>query len=115
MKEDFKQIWDEYPSAVTITDDSAIIIYMNKKSISTFENEGGEKLIGQSLFDCHNPNSNLIIRQILDTGIPNTYTIEKRGAKKLIYQSPWFIEGKVAGLIELSIVLPENMPHFIRG
>ena len=84
MKEDFRKIWNEFPSAVTITDENAIIFYMNKKSISTFEKDGGEKLIGQSLFDCHNPDSNIIIRRILATGEPNTYTIEKKGQKKFL-------------------------------
>jgi transcriptional regulator with PAS, ATPase and Fis domain len=112
--EDFKKIWDEYPSAVTITDSHSKIIYLNKKAISTFENEGGEKLLGQNLFECHNANSNLIIKQILESGIPNTYTIMKRGKKKLIHQSPWFMDNHVAGLIELSIELPEEMTHFNR-
>jgi len=114
MINNFQEIWDEFPSAVTITDSDAKIIYMNKKSIETFANDGGEKLIGESLFGCHNPASNEIIRNILATGNPNTYTIEKKGKKKLIYQTPWFRDGIVAGLIELSIVLPENLPHFNR-
>ena len=48
------------------------------------------------------------------TGIPNSYTIEKKGIKKLIHQSPWFEDGKPAGLIEISIEIPFELPHFIR-
>ncbi len=44
----------------------------------------------------------------------NVYTIEKHGKKKLIYQTPWYRDGKYAGFIELSLVIPEEMPHFIR-
>ena len=45
----------------------------------------------------------------------NAYTIEKAGVKKLIYQAPWFHDGGVfGGLVELSMVIPMEMPHFIR-
>lgn len=115
MHENFQRIWDDFPSAVTITDLDSKVIYMNKKSIQTFEKDGGANLIGKSIIDCHKPESNLIIERMLTTGESNTYTIEKNGLKKLIHQSPWFLDGKVGGLIELSIILPEKMEHFVRG
>ena len=46
---------------------------------------------------------------------PNIYTIEKKGIKKLIYQAPWFQDGQLAGLVELSLEIPFDMPHFLRG
>jgi hypothetical protein len=51
---------------------------------------------------------------MLKTGLPNVYTIQKGGVKKLIYQSPWFIGGNYAGFVELSLPIPEQMPHFNR-
>ncbi|MCK9208060.1 MAG: PAS domain-containing protein [Salinivirgaceae bacterium] len=107
--------FDEYPSAVTVCNEHAQIVYMNQKATATFEKWGGKALIGQSLYDCHNPKSVAKIKEILATGKPNTYTIEKNGLKKLIHQSPWFHGGKLAGLIEISIELPAEMPHFIRS
>jgi hypothetical protein len=48
-------------------------------------------------------------------GAANIYTIQKKGRKKLICQVPWFQQdGSVGGLVELSIPLPEEMPHFNR-
>jgi len=44
----------------------------------------------------------------------NTYTVEKRGIKKLIYQTPWFVDGKINGLVELSMEIPVEMAHFKR-
>jgi transcriptional regulator with PAS, ATPase and Fis domain len=104
----------ELPSAITITDKDGIIVYMNNKSVETFANDGGRGLIGQNLLDCHNENSNHIIKNITDSKQPNVYTIEKKGIKKLIYQSPYFNDGVFAGLVEISIVLPDDMPHFNR-
>ena len=104
----------ELPVAITVCDMDAIILYMNDKSTSTFSQRGGEELIGKSLYDCHSAYSAAIIRDLLANGRSNTYTVEKNGVKKLICQTPWYQARKLAGLVELSIVLPENMPHFIR-
>lgn len=44
----------------------------------------------------------------------NTYTIEKDGQKKLIYQGPWFRDGEYSGIVELTFDLPEQMKHIVR-
>ena len=107
-------ILKELPYAITVCDKAGIIIYMNEKSITTFQ-KGEESLIGKSLFDCHNPQSKEKIHELLLTGTPNSYTISKNGVRKLIYQSPWYKNSEIAGLIELSMVIPEQMPHYDRG
>lgn len=98
--------------AVTVCDKNGIIIYMNEKSRITFEKHGS--LIGKSLLDCHNERSIGIIRNLLATGGTNSYTIEKNGQKKMIYQTAWKQDGEVSGLVEISMVIPEEMPHYIR-
>ena len=40
---------------------------------------------------------------------------DKGGLKKMIYQTAWKEDGKVAGLVEISMVIPEAMPHYDRG
>lgn len=104
----------EFPSAVTVCDLNFDILYMNDKSLATFEKWGGEKLVGKNLFNCHKTSSQEKMKEIIATGIANSYTILKNGQKKLIHQSPWYKDGKIAGLIEISIVLPDEMPHFVR-
>lgn len=104
----------EFPGAVTVSDIDGNIIEMNDKACKTFENNGGKNLIGSSLFDCHMEESNKKIRELLAGGEPNVYTIEKNGVKKLIFQTPWFTENKIMGVVELSLEIPFEMPHFIR-
>ena len=106
--------YEELDAAVTICDLNGKIIEINRKAANTFQKWGGKKLIGKSIFACHNPNSQKIISQLMAENKSNTYTIEKDGIKKLIFQSPWYREGEVAGLVELSIPLPKEMPHFVR-
>ncbi|KAF5037314.1 hypothetical protein DSECCO2_565900 [anaerobic digester metagenome] len=106
--------YDELPFAITVSDKEGNIIYMNNRSADTFEKYGGHALLGKSLFGCHPQQATDKIMEMLQSHETNAYTIEKNGLKKLIYQSPWYENGEFAGLIELSLVLPENMPHFVR-
>ncbi len=102
----------ELNCAVTVCDKQANIIYMNDKSRATFTGRGD--LIGKNLKDCHKEASWQKIQNLLDTGETNTYTIDKQGVKKMIYQTPWYSDGEIAGLVELSFVIPAEMPHFVR-
>ena len=87
---------------------------MNPRAQETFARYGGRELIGQSLFGCHGEPASEKIRQMLQSGTGNAYTIEKGGQKKMIWQTPWFVDGVCAGLVELSLVIPGEMPHFVR-
>jgi transcriptional regulator with PAS, ATPase and Fis domain len=104
----------EFPGAIIVCNPQGIILEMNDQAIKTFQDDGGEKLIGTSLLDCHPEPSRSKVKQMLDTKRPNIYTIEKRGVKKLIYQMPWHTKGKYSGFVELSLEIPFEIPHFIR-
>lgn len=106
---------DGLEAAITVSDISGKIIYMNGKSAKTFAKQGGKSLVGTNLSECHKPESWQKILRILDSGKANCYTIEKEGIKKMIYQAPWYENGSVAGLVELSLEIPSTMDHFIRN
>ncbi len=106
--------WKEIPAAVTVTNAEGIIIDMNQKAAATFKKSGGEALIGRQLLDCHSVQSQEKIRQLTQDTQANIYTIEEKGVKKLIYQTPYFENGNYAGLVEISFELPEEVSHFIR-
>ena len=105
----------EFPAAITVCDTGGIIIDMNEKAAEVFKDDGGFDLIGKNLFDCHSDESNEKIKQIMSEPKPNVYTIEKHGKKKMIYQSPWFENGEMKGLVELSIEIPFEIPNFTRS
>jgi len=104
----------EFPSAITVCNTEGTIIEMNNESAETFKKDGGSNLIGQSLIDCHPEPSKSKLKDMLKTHSKNVYTIEKNGKKKLIFQSPWFKNGKYMGFVEISQEIPFEMPHFIR-
>ena len=105
----------EFPAAVTICDPEGIILEMNDKAASNFTKGGGLALIGKNMFDCHPDPARGKLERLMDSRQVNVYTIEKTGVKKLIYQSPWYFNGEYAGFVELSLEIPFEMPHFVRG
>lgn len=105
----------EFPAAVTVCDPQGIILEMNDKAAKTYENDGGYALIGKNMLDCHPQRARTKTEQLLAGKEKNVYTIEKNGVKKLIYQSPWYKDGVYAGFVEISLEIPFEMPHFIRG
>ena len=106
--------FENFEGAVTVSDLDGKIIYMKEKSIATFEKYGGREIIGKNLKEFHKDSSNEQIGKILASREKNVYTIEKNGLKKLIFQAPWYRGTELAGLVELSLEIPVEMPHFNR-
>lgn len=104
----------EFPAAVTVCDADGVILEMNDKAAKTFEKDGGCKLIGANLLDCHPDPARSKVERLLAAREKNVYTIEKNGTKKMIFQSPWYQNGEYAGFVELSLEIPFEMEHFIR-
>jgi len=105
-----------FPGAVTLSDLDHRIVYFNDKAASIWADRGGKDLLGTDLLACHSERSRKIIDQLLAEGGTNVYTIEKQGQKKLIYQTVWKDKaGQLAGLVELSLIIPLDMPHYVRG
>jgi transcriptional regulator with PAS, ATPase and Fis domain len=108
-------VWiDEFPGAITVCDQQGTILEMNIRAAENFRKDGGRKLIGTNLFDCHPEPARTKLKQIMDKQRLNVYTTEKRGMRKLIYQTPWYKAGKYRGFIELSLSIPTKIPHFVR-
>ncbi len=107
-----RRFFKEAEIALTVADKEGKIIYMNDLAKITFSKHGD--LIGHSLFECHSASSVAKISEMLLEGSTNIYTITKRGVKKIIIQLPWREEGEIKGIMELSLSLPEHLPHFTK-
>lgn len=103
-----------FPGSVTVCDTEGRIIEMNERSIEAFAADGGAKLIGANVLDCHPEPSRSKLAGMMAERRTNVYTIQKNGKKKLIYQAPWYKDGAYAGFVELSLEIPWEMPHFSR-
>ena len=69
--------------AVTVCDTECVIVYQNEKSVAVNGDMRGKCMLG-----CHNDRSRGIIARILSEGVSNSYTISKKGQRKLIHQTP---------------------------
>jgi PAS domain-containing protein len=104
----------ELPAAITVCDENGIILEFNDRARDTFASDGGEALIGTNVLECHPEPARTTLREMLASGKRNVYTIQKAGIRKLIYQTPWYHNGIYAGFVELSLPIPETLPHFDR-
>lgn len=96
--------------SITVSDSEGNVVYQNDSSVNVNGDVRGRNMMG-----CHSERSQQIIRHLLEGAATNVYTISKKGKKKLIYQTPWYEDGIVKGLVEFSMVIPEEMPHYDRG
>jgi PAS domain S-box-containing protein len=62
----YKSIVEQDRAAVVICNLQHDIIYMNPAAVQNYEKWGGDKLIGRSLLDCHNPESREKIQRVVD-------------------------------------------------
>ncbi|MBP7570951.1 MAG: PAS domain-containing protein [Acidobacteria bacterium] len=104
----------ELNGAITVCDRDGTILDLNDGAARSFDDGSGKSLAGSNLFDCHGPESREKIRRLVQDEATNVYTIEKQGKKKLIYQAPWYEGGRFMGLVEVSLEIPFELPHFKR-
>jgi transcriptional regulator with PAS, ATPase and Fis domain len=104
----------EFAGAVIVCDTEGRIVEMNDRSVEAYADDGGARLLGTNVLDCHPEPSRSKLKDMMAAGRTNVYTIQKKGRKKLIYQSPWYEGGRYAGFIEISVEIPWDMPHFNR-
>ncbi|HQN09476.1 MAG TPA: PAS domain-containing protein [Thermoanaerobaculia bacterium] len=105
----------ELKVGITVCDREGNALEMNDRAAETFAADGGRDLVGKSILDCHPPRARELFEVLLRTGGTNAYTIEKNGVKKLIYQAPWYENGVCRGIVELSLPIPFDLPHFVRS
>jgi PAS domain-containing protein len=106
---------EEVPVAITVTDPAGVIVRMNARARATFAADGGGELIGRNVLDCHPEPARSRLAALLATQGSNHYTITKHGRRKIIHQFPWYQDGRYAGLVEVSVPIPDEVPHFDRG
>jgi hypothetical protein len=106
---------EQLPVAVTVTAADGTIVAMNARSRETFAADGGGALVGRCVFDCHPEPAATKTRALYASQQPNHYIISKGGQKKAIHQLPWFERGRFAGFVEISVPIPDQLPHFDRG
>ena len=105
MERFYKSIVEQDGSSVVICNLNHEIIYMNPAAVLNYSKYGGDKLIGRSLLDCHNPESREKIQQVVDWFAADeshniVYTFHNEKQNKDVYMVALRDEGKLIGYYE---------------
>ncbi|HEX7621210.1 MAG TPA: hypothetical protein VF359_08430 [Anaerolineales bacterium] len=104
----------ELPAEIMVCDSGGVILEMNTQAEALFAEDGGSGLLGKNLLDCHPQPAFGKLEGLLDKHLANSYFNTEKGEKRFFFQSPWFMEGRYAGFVEISFSVSEEIPHFIR-
>jgi len=101
----YKSIVDQDRASVVICNLKHEIIYMNPAAVTSYAKRGGDKIIGRSLLDCHNPESRDRIQQVVDWFAADeshniVYTFHNEKQNKDVYMVALRDEGKLIGYYE---------------
>ncbi len=101
----YRSILDQDRAAIVICNLQHEIIYMNPAAILNYAKWGGEKLIGKSVLDCHNPNSRENIERVVhwfaeDESHNLVYTFHNEKQNKDVYMVALRDQGKLIGYYE---------------
>jgi hypothetical protein len=104
----------ELPAEVMVCDSTGLILEMNTESEALFAKDGGRALLGTNVLDCHPAPAYEKLEGMLQGQLANSYFNTEAGEKRFFFQSPWYVEGRYSGFVEISFKVPEQIPHFIR-
>ena len=74
----FKSVLDQDRAPVVLCNLEHIVIYMNRLAGERYAKSGGMALVGKSIFDCHPPKANEMIRRVVAW-------FQESGSHNLIY------------------------------
>ena len=86
----FKSVLEQDPAPVVLCDLDHTIVYMNPSAMARYAKHGGGALVGSSLLDCHNPQSNELIERVVawfaqDKDHNSVYTFYNEKENKDVY------------------------------
>lgn len=101
----YKSIIEQDRCSVVICNLKHEIIYMNPAAVEKYSKRGGEKLVGQSIMDCHNAESQEKMKQVVKwfAASPEhniVYTFYNEEQNKDVYMVALRSEGELIGYYE---------------
>jgi transcriptional regulator with PAS, ATPase and Fis domain len=104
----------EFPGAITVCDSSGTILELNSRAVESFRAQGGEKLIGSNLMDCHPEPAGRKLKRMMQNRQTKVYTVTKGRTRKIVLQTPWYQKKKYRGFVEISLGISGKIPNIVR-
>jgi hypothetical protein len=105
---------EEFPGAITVCDSAGTILELNRSAVESLRTEGGKKLIGSNLMDCHPEPARSKLKRLMKNRQTNVYTVTKGRIRKIVLQVPWYRGKKYRGFVEVSLKISGKIPNVIR-
>jgi transcriptional regulator with PAS, ATPase and Fis domain len=105
---------EEYPGGIIVCDSAGIILELNKRAAESLRAEGGKKLIGSNLMDCHPQPAQSKLKRLMRNRQSNVYTVSKGRSRKIVLQAPWYQRKRYRGFVEVSLPLTGKIPNIVR-
>jgi len=105
---------EEYPGSITVCDLAGKILELNKMSAVSLRAEGGKKLVGSNLLDCHPEPALRKLKHLMKHEQTNVYTVTKGRIRKIVLQTPWYKRGRYRGFVEISLPISGRIPNIVR-
>jgi PAS domain S-box-containing protein len=105
---------EEFPGSITVCDREGIILEMNRRSVESLREQGGQKLIGQNLMECHPELARSKLKRLMRRRQTNVYTVKKGRVRKIVLQTPWYKKNKYRGFVEVSLPITGKIPNIVR-
>src|SRR5208337_3067103 len=102
------------PGSIMVCDSAGIILELNKKAVESHRADGGKKLIGSNLMDCHPEPARSKLKRLMKKCQTNVYTVTKGRTRKIILQVPWYRGRKYRGFVEVSLKINGKIPNVVR-
>ncbi len=105
---------EEFPGSIMVCDSAGIILELNKKAVESHRDDGGRKLIGSNLMNCHPEPARSKLKRLMKKHQTNVYTVTKGHTILIVLQTPWYRRKKYRGFVQVSFKLPSKILNHIR-
>lgn len=105
---------EEFPGSIMVCDSAGIILELNKKAVESHRDDGGMKLIGTNLMNCHPEPARSKLKRLMKKHQTNVYTVTKGRTRLIVLQAPWYRRKKYSGFVQVSLKLPGKMLNHTR-
>jgi len=105
---------EEFPGAITVCDSRGMILELNRSAVDSLRDQGGKKLIGSNLMDCHPEPARTKLKRLMKNRQTNVYTVTKGRTRKIVLQVPWYQRKKYRGFVEVSLKISGKIPNVVR-
>jgi transcriptional regulator with PAS, ATPase and Fis domain len=105
---------DEFPAAITVCDSAGLILELNKEAVESFRTQGGKKLLGSNLIDCHPEAARRKLMRLMKKHQTNVYTVTRGSSRKIVLQAPWYKRKRYRGFVEVSLKIHAEIPNIKR-